>query len=190
MCAIRASRSGVFAIALLTAGSIGAPGTSVDPEGRDEALGRVGHRSADPAIPRALSERYGVAPGLAAMVHDHAVRADVDPEIAFRLIAIESRFDPRAVGASGERGLMQIKPSTARDYEAGLGADRLFDPAVNLRIGLRHLKREVDHFESWSLGLASYNMGRSRLTGILRSGRLPRGGYAERVLADCSVDCT
>ena len=45
----------------------------------------------------------------------------------------------------------------------------ILDPAVNLRIGLTHLSVEVAHFGDRSLGLLSYNMGRSRVSRALES---------------------
>lgn len=62
----------------------------------------------------------------------------------------ESRFDPRAVGRAGERGLFQIHPV----HRAWLGARwaRLFDPAVNASVA-RQLQRRAG-WAPWSTSSA------------------------------------
>lgn len=172
------SSAALLALALLAAG--GAAPSSETAAARPAAAD-------DRAVE--YGKRYGIAPRLARTILDEARESGVAPGIAFGLIEVESGFDPRAVGRHGERGLMQVKPSTARAYERGITADGLVRPEVNLRIGLAHLKREADHFGDWRLGLLAYNMGRSRLSRILASGERPAGSYAERVLARCPGAC-
>lgn len=133
--------------------------------------------------------RYDVETRLARLILDEARAAGVAPGIAFGLIAVESDFDSSAVGREGERGLMQVKPSTAREYERGITAEGLARPAANLRIGLAHLKRQIDHFGDPGLGLLAYNMGRARLSRILAAGARPGVSYAARVLARCEEAC-
>src|SRR5688572_11118276 len=57
-----------------------------------------------------LSRRFGVGRRLAGIIYEEAKRAGIEPAMAFGVVAQESGFDPSAVGRSGERGLMQIKP--------------------------------------------------------------------------------
>jgi soluble lytic murein transglycosylase len=57
---------------------------------------------------------------------------------------------------------MQVLPSTGRQLGAS-PASRLFEPEVNLRVGMRHLKSLLDSFDGkWEPTLAAYNAGRSR----------------------------
>lgn len=178
-------------IALVAAGLLaaGRAGSGADP---DRSLGSVARAAESPPSPEAIGygERYGIAPGLAGLILREARAAGVAPGIAFGLIEVESGFDARAVGRHGERGLMQIKPSTARAYDRGVTAEGLARPDVNLRIGLAHLTREVDHFGDWALGLTSYHVGRTRLRRILAAGETPAGRYATRILARCHGACT
>lgn len=146
----------------------------------------------EPALTKSaeeLARRFGVGRRLAGIIYDEARRAGIEPAMAFGLIAQESGFDPLAVGRSGERGLMQIKPSTARAYDARVTPDALLRPETNLRLGLRHLKREVEYFGDPILGLMSYHMGRARLERELADGMAPRDRYVERVLSSCGTDC-
>lgn len=68
----------------------------------------------------------------------------IDPSLIYALVHHESNFQTAAVSHSGARGLMQIKPATARAVGSdqsldGVRADRLHDPAVNLALGQRYL---------------------------------------------------
>ncbi len=68
----------------------------------------------------------------------------IDPSLIYALVHHESNFSPAAVSHAGARGLMQIKPATARGVSgdgslAGLHVDRLHDPAVNLAVGQHYL---------------------------------------------------
>ncbi len=178
--------------ALFVAGSAGGAGTTVgnDPASDPTIVAAGTGVSQETAVRSRYTKRFGISVELADMVVQQARRARVDPEIVFALIAVESGFDPHAVGSSGERGLMQIKPTTARAYESGITPEGLLVPEVNLRIGLAHLKGEVEHFGDWSLGLTAYNMGRTRLREILASTHRPPRTYAARVLSGCDGDCS
>lgn len=136
-----------------------------------------------------LARRFGVGRKLAGIIYEEAQRAGIEPAMAFGVIEQESGFDPSAVGKSGERGLMQIKPSTARAYDARITPDGLLRPKANVRLGLRHLKGEVEYFGDPILGLMSYHMGRARLERELADGTAPRDRYVERVLSSCGADC-
>lgn len=136
-----------------------------------------------------LARRFGVGRRLAAIIYQEALSAGIEPALAFGVIAQESGFDASAIGSQGERGLMQIKPSTARAYDARITPDALLRPQVNVRLGLRHLKREVEYFGDPILGLMSYHMGRARLERDLAEGSAPRDRYVESVLSRCGADC-
>jgi soluble lytic murein transglycosylase-like protein len=61
----------------------------------------------------------------------------VDPALVYALVRHESNFHAAAVSHSGARGLMQIKPVTARAVGAGSGY--LHDPGENLAVGQRFM---------------------------------------------------
>ena len=173
--------------ALGLAGLTAAPGDPVRPT---PAIGATTAAPADTAAER-FAVRYRIPRALAILIHDQAVAMGVEPGLVFGLIATESGFDPRAVGSHGAVGLMQIKPSTARAYDRRVTREQLLRPDVNVRLGLRHLVREVEYFgHDWTLGLLAYNMGRTRLSNVLERGWLPRNRYAAKVLAHCAEHCT
>lgn len=185
-----------FAAAVAAAGLVVADLADGTASERTEVAGLAATDPSPRAIDRgpevaAYADRYGITPELARLIHEAAEEAAVEPDLVFGIVATESRFDPRAVGPGGAIGLMQIKPSTARAYEASVTREGLTDPRRNLRLGLRHLKRELEHFDrDWTLGLLAYNMGRTRLERALDRGSTPRNRYPAKVLAHCLADCT
>jgi soluble lytic murein transglycosylase-like protein len=88
---------------------------------------------------------------------DHAARqAELQPALLRAVVAVESAFDPRAVSRKGAKGLMQLRPATARRY----GVQRPFDPAENLRGGAHYLSDLLKRYGSdLELALAAYNAG-------------------------------
>lgn len=73
------------------------------------------------------------------MIRNAAKKHGVPTEIAEAVVQVESNFNPKARGAAGEIGLMQIKPATARGLGFRGSASKLYDPAVNLEWGMKYL---------------------------------------------------
>ena len=80
----------------------------------------------------------------------------VDPMLVKALIQVESGYKPRARSPKGAMGLMQLMPSTAREYKVR----NPFDPKANIEAGIKHLKGLIDRFgDRVELALAAYNAG-------------------------------
>jgi Transglycosylase SLT domain len=80
----------------------------------------------------------------------------VDPMLVRALIQVESNYRPRARSPKGAMGLMQLMPSTAREYKVR----NPFEPRANIEAGIKHLKSLIDRFAGKvELGLAAYNAG-------------------------------
>ena len=98
------------------------------------------------------------------IVHE-AYERDLDPFLILALIKQESAFVPDARSYVGARGLMQLMPETADDWarrlRLGPVADEdLYEPDVNLSLGIPYLARLVDQFDgSIEKALAAYNAG-------------------------------
>ncbi|MDB5608137.1 MAG: Lytic transglycosylase, catalytic [Bradyrhizobium sp.] len=74
-----------------------------------------------------------------ALAEKEAARAGLAPEIAEAVMAVESGYNPGAIGGAGEIGLMQILPSTARMLGfVGTNAD-LAVPDTNIHYGVTYL---------------------------------------------------
>ena len=128
------------------------------------------------------SAKYGVSADMTARVYDAAIAENVDPELAFRLVKLESDFNPRAVSPAGALGLTQLMPATARFYQKNLRNDKLFDPELNLHIGFRYLHSLVQQYRGKvGMALLVYNRGEVAVQTATSDGRNPTNGY-DRIL--------
>lgn len=95
---------------------------------------------------------------------------DLDPLFVGALIMAESDWNPHAFSRVGARGLMQLMPETGRRLAERLGVaiisdDQLFDPTLNLRLGVAYLNELSRRFEGrLPLVLASYNAGEEQVS--------------------------
>ena len=78
----------------------------------------------------------------------------VDPMLVRALIQVESNYKPKAKSPRGAMGLMQLMPSTAREYRVR----NPFDPRTNIEAGIKHLKSLIDRWGT-EVALAAYNAG-------------------------------
>jgi soluble lytic murein transglycosylase-like protein len=132
--------------------------------------------------------RYRISPGLAQTIIDAAIAERVDPELAFRLIRVESVFRVRARGPAGALGLTQLMPSTARSIDRSVRTEaQIMEPSTNLRLGFRYLRGMIEKYDGdVRLGLLAYNRGETAVNRALRAGRDPENGYSRKVLGGIS----
>ena len=129
------------------------------------------------------STHYGINAGLAAKVFDASLREGVDPELAFRLVRLESEFNPKAVSKVGALGLTQLMPSTAKLYDATVTREKLFEPEVNLRVGFKYLRTLLDMYKgNVRYALLAYNRGEDAVWRDIRAGVNPGNGYDSSVM--------
>jgi soluble lytic murein transglycosylase len=94
----------------------------------------------------------------------------LDPLFVGALIMAESDWNPRALSRVGARGLMQLMPDTGRRVAESLGLavssdDQLFDPTLNVKLGVTYLGELSRRFEGkLPLVLASYNAGEDQVS--------------------------
>jgi soluble lytic murein transglycosylase-like protein len=87
-----------------------------------------------------------------------ADRNGVDERLVHAVIQVESNYASNARSPKGAIGLMQLMPATAARFGAQ-SAESLFDPRVNVEIGVRLLRNLLDRFGRMDLALAAYNAG-------------------------------
>ena len=107
-------------------------------------------RASRPAANRAEMQR---------LIERIADRHGVEAALVCAVVAAESAYDINAVSPAGAIGLMQLMPATALDYGVESQAV-LFDPAINVDIGVRHLKRLLRKYHGdYGQVIMAYNAG-------------------------------
>lgn len=107
-------------------------------------------------------------------VERHARYHQVDPLLVTAVMRVESDFNRYAISSKGARGLMQLMPETAKWAAELMGIDgfdleQLFDPEINIAIGVWYLSTLRQQFEGDTvLALAAYNGGRTNVLRWLR----------------------
>jgi tRNA dimethylallyltransferase len=96
----------------------------------------------------------------------YAKTRKVDPYFVNGIIRQESLFDSQALSPAGARGLMQIMPATGKKLypktklKKPFETDALFDPDLNIRLGVKYVSQLNKRFNSNGMHiLISYNAG-------------------------------
>lgn len=130
----------------------------------------------------AFSSQYAIPAALSGNIIDVARAEGIDPELAFRLVKLESDFNVHATSPVGAVGLTQVMPSTARFFVKGVTAQRLYDPNTNLRVGFRYLRTLVrENHGDMKTALLVYNRGPVAVAKSRAQGDNPSNGY-DRIL--------
>jgi soluble lytic murein transglycosylase len=109
-----------------------------------------------------------------------ARRYGFDPLFVMAVIQNESSFNPEMVGDVGEIGLMQVRPTTARWiadlYKIEYRDEKaLFDPSVNIKLGVALMDKLRDQFDAHSrLYISAYNIGATKVRSLIEEDRTPR----------------
>jgi membrane-bound lytic murein transglycosylase F len=149
------------------------------------------------AAVRSVAPPPAAAPGVgmtyAQMFQDVALQYDLDWRLLAAQAYVESAFDSLALGSQGDMGLMQVIPSTWREWAPVVGVNDPFDAYSNTLVAATYL----DHLRSllaergypqaqWML--VAYNWGPDKLLDFLAGGgaweQLPeeRQKYAADIL--------
>jgi hypothetical protein len=120
---------------------------------------------------------------LAEVIYEEATRYNHDPKFILALIAIESSFQNWSVSERGAKGLMQIMPCVAESLAQEMGiewsGDRtLFNPFLNIRMGIYYLSRLILDFNDMGIALTAYNYGPTYVKSLIeRKERIPLQYY-------------
>lgn len=100
------------------------------------------------------------------LIIEACVRRSLDVDLVNAVIWVESKFNPKARGPAGARGLMQIMPSTARGIAKRIDRKpRYYDPEFNVDAGTWLLRRLIDKADGdVTRALVAYNRGWAYVT--------------------------
>jgi soluble lytic murein transglycosylase-like protein len=98
------------------------------------------------------------------VLREAAREQGIDAELLQAIIVVESGYNRRAVSPRGAIGLMQITPETGDRYASPAerrkpAAERLLDPASNVRAGARMLADLTHRYGGIDVALAAWNAG-------------------------------
>jgi soluble lytic murein transglycosylase len=124
---------------------------------------------------------------VARVVVREARRYGLDPALVLAVIQVESGGYYLAVSHVGAIGLMQLLPTTAEELAGRLdldwrGPDSLFDPVINVKLGIAYIKHLADRYADVSTALAAYNWGPTRIDRRIRIGSGVPSIYSKRVM--------
>jgi soluble lytic murein transglycosylase-like protein len=120
---------------------------------------------------------------LAEDIERAAIAEGIDPDLAFRLVRVESGFHERAVSSAGALGLTQLMPATAASLQPGITREQIFERETNLRLGFRYLRWLLSIYDGrLDEALHAYNRGPGTVARVRAAGGDPANGYADLVL--------
>ncbi|MCB0114538.1 MAG: transglycosylase SLT domain-containing protein [Caldilineaceae bacterium] len=160
-------------------------GFSAEELARYRQVGGTGGQ--DGAAPQAAPD------SLEAIFKEVGRQYNVDWRLLAALAYRESRLDPRAVGRSGEYGLMQIMPNTWNEWAPLLQVNDPWDAYSNVSVGAAYYSYIHGYFSDIGFGderwaIAAYNFGPERVLQILDHGArwgdipLPQRQYTADIL--------
>ena len=102
-------------------------------------------------------------------------------DIVKAVIHTESSWKHKAVSKSGALGLMQVKPTTSL-AEFDTPGSELYDPYVNITVGVKYLARLHERFGDWNTTLTAYSLGPTATIGY-ENDYIASNFYVKRVLS-------
>ena len=106
-------------------------------------------------------------------VEQCSIKYNIDKNLIYSVIKVESNFNKNAVSNKGAMGLMQITLDTA-EYIArlkGVEFDKsdLFNENINIDFGCYYLRYLIDKFNSIETAICAYNAGETKVRGWLKN---------------------
>ena len=125
---------------------------------------------------------------LAEVIYEEATRNNHDPKFILALIAIESSFQNWSVSERGAKGLMQIMPYVAESIAKEMGIEwsgdlTLFNPSLNIKMGVYYLSRLLLDFKDPGLALTAYNYGPTYVRGLIDKKRKVPQHFYQKILS-------
>lgn len=120
-------------------------------------------------------------------VEKYAREYNIDKYMVYAIIKAESNFDEKAKSESNAIGLMQIMETTAIEtaskMELEITEEDLFNPEINIKIGLNYFAYLVEQYNNnYALAIVAYNAGIGNVNKWIENGTIkPDGTDIENV---------
>ena len=115
------------------------------------------HRAVSEYVAKRYRVSQDVALDLVGQAHRVGKELQLDPLLIIAVMAVESSFNPIAESVAGAKGLMQIIPKYHLEkFQAAGGAEAVFDPATNIRVGAQILKEYIRYTGNVGIALQMY----------------------------------
>ena len=138
-------------------------------------------------------------------VEKYAEEYNIDKYLVYAIIKAESNFEENAKSASNAVGLMQIMEATAIEtankMELNVTENDLFNPELNIKIGLKYFTTLVEKYnDNYNLAIIAYNAGIGNVDKWIQDGTINEDGtdienvpfketnnYARKILRDYEI---
>ncbi len=113
-------------------------------------------------------------------VSKYSKEYQIDEELIYALIKVESHFKPNAISTSNAKGLMQLMYSTAKEVANKIGIEiteeNILTPEINIQIGTKYISDLLDKYNNIELALAAYNAGSGNVDKWIKNGIIKSDG--------------
>lgn len=114
-------------------------------------------------------------------VDKYSQECGVDNLLIYSIIKVESNFNEKANSHAEAIGLMQLMENTAFEtYEhieaQTINAEELYQPEINIKIGIYYFSTLFDKYNNVGLALAAYNAGMGRVDKWIKEEKIKQDG--------------
>ena len=113
-------------------------------------------------------------------VNKYAQMYNVDENLIYSIIKVESNFDANAISSQNAQGLMQLMYTTAeevaRKNNIELTEENILEPDINIKLGTIYLSTLLEKYECIEVALAAYNAGSGNVDKWIENGIIKEDG--------------
>ena len=113
-------------------------------------------------------------------VEKYAEEYSIDKYLVYAIIKAESNFEEHAKSTSNAVGLMQIMEPTAIEIankmELDITEKDLFNPELNIKIGLKYFTSLLEKYNNYNLAIIAYNAGIGNVDKWIKEGIIKEDG--------------
>ena len=113
-------------------------------------------------------------------VSKYAQMYNIDENLIYSIIKVESNFEANAVSSQNAQGLMQLMYTTAeevaRKNNIELTEENILEPDINIKLGTIYLSTLLEKYECIEVALAAYNAGSGNVDKWIENGIIKEDG--------------